>query len=895
MNWLSRLLRKSKMERQLQAELADHFNRQVADNLRAGMNESEARRDARLKFGGTDKITEDCRDARGTVWLESIVQDIRYALRTLFKTPGFAATAILTLALGIGANAAIFELLDAVRLRSLPVAEPSKLVQVEVRGGNHGFGINSGDETNLTYPLWLQIRDHQQSLSSLFAWKTIGFELGGGDRPRDSTGMWVSGGMFQTLGVNPVKGRLFRAEDDKPGCGIPGAVISYAFWQSEFGGQDSAIGSRLIINDHSVDVIGVTPQSFFGLEVGTRFDFALPMCSMAAFDPGNPMLSRKDYFWIQVIGRLKPNVTLARASSEFDALSPGIIEATTPSGYTSTALEVYKRYRFTAVPAGNGVSDLRRTYDASLWLLLGITGLVLLIACANLASLMLARASTRSREMALRLALGASRWRLVRQLLSEGLLVAATGAIAGVILAGVFSRSLVRLLTSNGEDVHLDLGLDWRVVIFVAAVAILNCIIFGLAPAFRSSSVDPGAALKAGGRGTTAGGERFSFQRVLVISQIAVSLVLLVGAFLFVRSFRNLMTTDPGFRTRNIIEADLNFEKANVPAARLDDYSRDLLAQIRSIPQVESAASATHLPFAGSWTSGVTVDAKSGPSKFAWASPGYFQTLGIPLIAGRDFTPADTRNSPHVAIVSESFVRDFLAGANPIGKIIRTAPEPNFPATTYEIVGLVRDTKYSGLRETVAPPEAFAPDSQYPSPGPSLSVLIYSSASPATLFPAVRAKMGERSSAISVDFDVLEEEIQNSLLGERMMALLSGCFGALAALLATIGLYGVISYLVEMRRNEIGIRMALGAGRRNIVTLILRQTLVMLVLGVAVGLILSFAASRSVASLIFGLAPTDPVTLAGAALFLIAVALLASYIPARRASRIEPMIALRHD
>ena len=687
MNWLSRLLRKSKMERQLQAELQDHFTRQVADNLRAGMNETEARRDARLKFGGADKITEDCRDARGTVWLESIVQDVRYALRTLSKTPGFAATAILTLALGIGANAAIFELLDAVRLRSLPVAEPSKLVQVEVRGGNHGFGVNSGDDTNLTYPLWLEIRDHQQSLSNLFAWKTMGFELGGGDHPRDSTGMWVSGGIFQTLGVNPVKGRLLRPEDDKPGCGVPGAVISYAFWQTEFGGEDSAIGSRLIINDHPVDVIGVTPASFFGLEVGTRFDFALPICSMAAFDPGNPMSSRKDYFWIQVIGRLKPNVTLARAASELDALSPGIIEATTPTGYTSTALEVYKRYHFTAVPAGSGVSDLRRTYDASLWLLLGITGLVLLIACANLASLMLARASTRSREMALRLALGASRWRLVRQLLAEGLLLAATGAIAGATLAGIFSRSLVRFLTSHGDEVRLDLSIDWHVIVFVATVAILNCIIFGLAPAFRSSSVDPGAALKAGGRGTTAGGERFSFQRVLVISQIAVSLVLLVGALLFVRSFRNLMTTDPGFRTRNIIEADLNFEKANVPAARLDDYSRDLVAQIRLIPQVESAASVTHLPFAGSWTSGISIDGKDGPSKFTWASTGYFETLGIPLIAGRDFTPADTRNSPHVAIVSESFIRDFLAGANPIGKIIRAAPEPNFPATTYEIVG----------------------------------------------------------------------------------------------------------------------------------------------------------------------------------------------------------------
>jgi predicted permease len=895
MNWLSRLVRKNKMERQLRAELEDHFNRQVADNLSAGMPDAEARRDARLKFGGLDKIIEDCRDARGTAWLESIVQDVRYAVRTLFKTPGFTATAILTLALGIGANAAIFQLLDAVRLRSLPVPEPSKLAQVEVRGGNHGFGINSSDETSLTYPLWLQIRDHQQSFSSLFAWRTIGFELGGGDRPRDSTGMWVSGGIFQTLGVNAVKGRLFRVEDDKPGCGIPGAVISYPFWQTEFGGQDSAIGSRLIINDHPVDVIGVTAPSFFGLEVGTKFDFALPVCSMVAFDPGDPMFGRRDYFWLRVIGRLKPGVTMVRASSEFDALSPGLIEATMPTGYTSKTLEIYQRFRFTVAPAGNGVSDLRRTYDDSLWLLLGITGLVLLIACANLASLMLARASTRSREMAVRLALGASRWRLVRQLLSEGLMLTAAGAIAGITLAGILSRSLVRFLASNGDQAQLNLSLDWNVLAFVASVAILTCIIFGLVPAFRCSLVDPGAALKSGSRGTTAGGERFSFQRILVISQIAVSLVLLVGAFLFVRSFRNLMTINPGFRTHDIIETYVGYEKVNVPTARSDDFSRDLLEQIRSIPQVQSAANVTHLPFAGSWTSGIDVNGKAGSTKFSWASPGYFQTLGIPLIAGRDFSAADTRNSPHVAVVSESFVRDFLPGANPIGQVIRVAPEPNFPATTYEIIGLVRDTKYSGLREKIPPPEAFAPDSQYPSPSPVVNVLIHSTAAPSAVIAAVRAKMAERSSAISVDFDILQEEIETSLLGERMMAMLSGFFGALAALLAMVGLYGVISYLVAMRHNEFGIRMALGASRRNIVALILRQTIVMLVLGVALGLVLSLVAGRSVASLIYGLVPTDPLTLFAAAAFLITVALLASYIPARRASRIDPMIALRHD
>jgi predicted permease len=884
------------MEREIAAELADHIERLTADNIRAGMNADEARRAARVRLGPVEGIKEDCREARGAAWLESTLQDIRFAARTLSKSRGFTVTAILMLALGIGANAAIFELFDAVRLRSLPVRDPNALALVSVRGGNGGFGVNSGNDASLTYPLWRQIHDHQRSFSEMFAWRAEGSEIGEGSHARNAAGVWASGGFFDTLGVNPVRGRFFREEDDRPGCGLPGAVISHALWQSEFGGADSAIGKSITIEDHPVAVIGVAPASFSGVEVGMKFDFVLPMCSIAALQPGDPRMTRLDYFWLHVIGRRKPGVTLAQAASEMDALTAGIIAATTPTGYSTAAIEQYQRFRLTATAAGTGVSDLRSTYDNSLLLLLGITGLVLLIACANVASLMLTRASTRELEMAVRRALGASRWRLIRQLLAEGALLSVSGALFGAAVAGALGRTLVRFLSLRGDEIDLDVGLDARVLVFIVTVAITTCVIFGLAPAFRSSNVDPGDALKSGSRGTTAGSERFSFQRWLVTSQIAISLVLLVGAALFVQSFWKLTSVNPGFRVRDVVCVYLSFGKANVPASQLGSFSRDLLEDVRAIPQVESAAVTTHLPFAGSWTSRITVNGKDAPSKFTWASPDYFKTLSIPLIAGRDFTAADTQSSPHVAVVSESFMRTFTGGANPIGQIIHTASEPYYPATTYEIVGVVKDQKYSDLREVSAPPEAYAPYEQFPpGPGPWMAVLVDSRMAASALIPAIRAKMNERNAEISVDDDVLEEEIQTSLVGDRIMAMLSGFFGILAALLTMVGLYGVISYFVALRRNEIGIRIALGADPAKIVSMILRETIAMVGLGAGIGLGLSVAAAKSVATLVFGLKPSDPLTLAGSAAALIAVAALASYVPARRASRIEPMIALRHD
>ena len=876
-------------------EIREHLQL-LADRFAAqGMSSEEARAAAHRQFGNTTLTEEDHRELRTLRSVEALWQDLRYGLRMLRKSPSFTAIAMLTLALGIGANTAIFQLLDAVRLRSLPVPSPGEIARIEVRGGNHGFGVSRID-SDLTYPLFEQIRSQQEGFSGVFAWSANdNTPVGQGTEIKLVRGLLISGDTFATLGVGPFRGRLLAAEDDHPGCGLPGVVISYTFWQSEFGGQDSAVGSKLLIDGYPIEVLGVTPPRFFGLEVGTNFDIAMPFCSVPVFH-GPPLLTRRDLSWLTVMGRLKPSWSLGRASAQLEAISPGLFEATVPDGYTRKLQDSYRAFRLAAYPGGSGVSGLREHYDASLWLLLGITGLVLLIACANLANLMLVRASRREREVAVRLALGAPRRRLIIELLTEALVLAASGGVLGILLANAFSRSILWLLSTEGNLLELDLDLDWRVLGFTAAVVMTTCIAFALVPALRSSRAQPADALRSGSRGITAGRERFSFQRVLVILQISVSLVLLVGALLFVRSFRNLATLDPGFRQRNILVATIDLDPLHL--AKAHEYAPladDLLEQIRSIPQVESAATSTHVPLDGSsWTLGIHIKDLDAWSKFTWVSPGYFETMGIPLLAGRDVTDRDTPTSPHVAIVNEAFVRKYLGGANPIGMTMRTVEEPNYPPEVYEIVGVVKGTKYRTLREEI-PPESFGVASQFPGNHGGMNVFIRSSSPPAVVFSALKQKISHVSPEIRAEFRVFRKDVENSLIRERMMATLSGFFGVLAALLTVIGLYGVISYIVSMRRNEIGVRMALGASRTNVVGIVLRQTLLLLGLGVVVGLLLSLAATQRASSLLFGLQPSDPLIFMGATLLLMAVALLAALVPARRASRVDPMVALRYE
>ena len=812
------------------------------------------------------------------------LQDLRYAIRQLRLAPAFALVATASLALGIGANAAIFQLLDAVRLRSLPIPNPTELAEVRIVGGNHGFGINGGFYAQLTRPIWREIREHHEPFSGVFAWSSYEERIGKGSASRQVRALEVSREFFPVLGVQPWRGRFLMSEDEESACTISGVVVSYPFWQSQMAGRELDGNNPIVVDGHSSQVIGVTPPGFFGVAVGESFDIAVPLCY------GKDV--RREVFDISVMGRLRPGWSLGRASALMAGMSPGIFDATAPSGYSSQAIQQFKNYKLGVYGASAGVSLLREEYDKSLRLLLGITGLVLLIACANLANLMLARASVREREFAVRLALGASRRDLLWQSLTESGLLALTGTLIGIALARLLSRALVWSLSSEDNPIHLATGTDWRVLLFASTMAIVTCVIFGAAPAARATSAQPIAAMKSGGRGTTGGRERFSIQRGLVVAQISVSLVLLVGALLFVRSFHALITVDTGMREQGITRATLQFSDQKWTADSIEAFRRELLNEIRSVPGVLDAATTTHVPLVGgSWTHGVRVGAVEDSSKFTWVSPGYFGTMGIPVIAGRAFNGDDTATSPRVAVVNQTFIRHFLGGTNPIGHTLTTAPEPDYPSTTYEIVGVIPDTKYNDIREET-PPMTFAPASQFPVQGSWAHLMIYSST---PVDEAVRKKLAETHPQMAVYLSDLQVEIAKGLRRERMLAMLSGFFGVLAMVLATIGLYGVVSYMIARRRNEIGIRMALGASRGGVLLVVMREAAVLLLAGLVAGAILSVLAGRGAGSLLFGLKPSDPLTLAACILLLSVIAAVASFVPARRAAKVDPMVALRYE
>ncbi|HXM42166.1 MAG TPA: ABC transporter permease [Bryobacteraceae bacterium] len=885
MSW-RRFLKRRWWDDERAREIAAYLENETADNVARGMAPAEAAAAARRKFGNPGLVREEIYRMNTMGWLEGTWQDLRYGTRALRLSPGFAAVAIISLALGIGANTAIFQLLDAVRLRSLPVQNPQELAEVKIVGGNHGMGMNQ-QYGELTRPIWQAIHDTQQAFSGTFAWSANQRYVGRGSQMRNFHGLWVSGDFFRVLSVRPWRGRLFMPED-AGACPVTHAVVSYSYWQSQMAGRDIGPGTKLVVDNDLVEIIGVTPPEFFGMSVGDNFDIALPFCQ-----PKEEL--RRDVFEVSVMGRLKPGWTLARASAEMQTLSPGIFEATVPPGREARTTNMYKHFRLGAYPAAQGVSWLRESYDRSLWLLLGITGLVLLIACTNLANLMLARASAREREFAVRLALGASRTRLVRQLLAESALLAAAGTALGVALAHTLSGVLVWAISTEGSSVNLDTAIDWRVLLFAAGVAILTCAAFGVMPALRAANAQPAAAMKTGGRGTTAGRERFSLQRVMVVTQISVSLVLLVAALLFVRSFRNLMTFDPGMRESGIVTGFLGYWQSNLPPQRWEQFERELLDEVRTTPGVLDAATTTNTPLSGSsWEHGVRIGPVEGNSKFTWVSPEYFDAMGIPVVRGRGFSQNDTAASTRVAVVNQTFVRRFLRGADPVGQTLRTMREPNYPSTVYAIVGVIPDTQYNDLRGET-PPMTFAPATQFPAQGPWMVVMIHSNAPPAAIGATIKRRFAAKHPDVITEFSDFQKQIRDGLTPERLMAMLSGFFGVLAAVLAMIGLYGVISFLVARRRNEIGIRLALGAERGQVVAMVMREAGRMLAIGVVMGVALSLVAGRGAGSLLFGLKPYDPLTLVGAAALLAVIAAAASFVPARRASKLDPMVALRDE
>ncbi len=903
---LRSLFRSAAVEHDLDDELQYHIERQIELNVAAGMTPAEARYAALRAMDGLEQHKEAIRDHRRVQLADTMARDLRYGLRVLRRSPVFAMVAILTLALGIGATAAIFQLIDTIGIRALPVENPRELVEVRP-DGPQAFGIYDGFNARVTYPLFEELRVRQQALSAMFAWGAADLIVGRGADAQPVPVLWVSGNAFGVLGLSPERGRLLAPDDDRRGCGASAAVVSYGFWQTHFGGRDDAIGSRLTIQQQPFTVIGVTPAGFNGLEIGQTFDIAIPLCAAALWDG---RLEWRDRWWLTVMGRLDPDWTIARANEHLRALSPGLLAAAEPSGYSADLIEGYRALRFGAIPAARGVSRLRDSHAASLVWLLGLTGLVLLITCGNLATLLLARASARQREIAVRVAIGASRPRLISQMLTESLLVAAGGAVLALPIALTLARALVAFLDTSVNPISLSLTVDWRLMFFVASTAMLTVILFGLLPALRVSLVDPLAAMRQASRGLTVDRHRARFQRALVTAQVAVSLVLVVSALLFVQSFRNLAGVDIGFEQEGTLAVSFfDLEGQALPVERKLAFQDQLTNEIRSVPGVAAAASSTHVPLSGgTWShyfrvpGGAANDRKA--SRFAYVGPGYFETLQIPLRSGRPFTERDDARARRVVVVNESFVRSHLGGQNPLGATLRTLEEPGFQQTTYEIVGVVGDTKYGDLRDENCwcdagggsmAPIAFVPTAQNPSPYAWTPVMVRSSLPVSGLTPVIARRVARLNPSIVVHFTDMKTQIRDRLAGERMLAWLAGAFGVLALALVGVGLYGIIAYLAVSRRNEIGIRLSLGSTRAQIARLVLHDNLMLLAAGLAIGLPLTLTTVRAARAMLFGLTPADIPTMAVAVAVLTAAATIAAAVPAWRAALTRPDVALRAD
>jgi putative ABC transport system permease protein len=889
--------RRARMDREIDAELREHIAMCVDDSMAHGMSREEAERDARRRFGNPTVMRERVSAEDAALGFESLWNDVRSALRIFTKSPGFSFIVVATLALGIGANTAIFELLDAVLLQSLPVKSPQELVQVRVVDMSKARGSYVSDGSAITNLIWEKLRDDHQGFSGIAAWRDTRFSRDSGGDARFVNGLYTSGEFFSVLGISPIAGRLFNAEDDRRGCGPPGAVISYNFWQQEFGGKQ-ALGQKLTLNDKPVEIIGITPANFFGVAVGRTFDIAVPICSEPYLETTD-RLNSSTKWWLSIIGRLDPKSSVQQLAAHLGVASAGIFASTLRSDYPPESVKDYLAMKLTAEPSAAGTSILRETYTDPLRLLLGIAGLVLLITCANLASLMLARTTARERDMAVRLAIGAGRLRLIRLVLGESLLLSITGAIAGAALAQALSRGLVAYLNTPDNTISLDFRLDWRLFAFLLGISVLTSLLVGLAAALRASRTSPGAAMKAGSQSMTASRSRLGFRGALVISQVALSLVLLFSALLFTQSLRNLLSDNPGFQAKDVLIAKLNFTRLKIPDDRQIAFQLQLLDRIRSIPGVDAATNTDIVPLSGAgWGNSVWIEGHNSTqrqdSNFGGVSSGYFDTLRIPIIAGHDFNDQETRRSPRAAIVNEAFIRKLGLGPNPIGARFWREATPSSPAELNEIVGLVSDTKYSGIRRTSGP-IAYLSLAQDKSADTGMQILVRSRLPIGTEEQEIRRTLHDVSTGISFDFEGLEDMIQRSLVAERLLATLSGSFGALAVILAMTGIYGVMSYTVTERTVEIGIRMALGAQRTSITTMILSKAAILLAGGLVLGTGLSLGVGTAAGALLFGLKPRDPATLVGASVLLAVVMLVASAIPSIRAANVNPIDSLRAE
>ncbi len=827
-------------------------------------------------------------------FLAAFTHDLRAALRTLRRAPGFAAVVVGSLALGIGANTALFSLLNAILLKSLPVGAPEQLVQLTVPP-------EDGEPISMSWtnPVWERLRDGAHGLDGLLAVGSRRMNLATGGEARLVRGALVSGSFFETLQVRAHAGRVLTAADDRRGCpGGPGAVLSHGFWQRETGGARDAIGRPLRLDGQAFTVIGVAPPGFFGLDVGSDVDVYVPLCSEDLMRGPDSLLDHRQAWWLNVIGRLPEGRSREQAEAALRALQPSVRAATMPERGSPRDLEGYLKDPFTLVPAGSGLSFLRERYRHGLLALMAVAGLVLLAACANLANLMLARAVARGRELAVRTALGAPRARLVRQLLLESALLGLAGAVAGLLVARGAARLLVAQLSTTRNEVFLDLALDPRVLAFATAAGLLASLLFGTLPALRATGPAPVDALRDASRGT-AHASRAGAARFLVAAQVGLSCVIVSGSALFLRSYAHLAGLDPGFEREGVLIVGVDASRAGVaPEARAALHERTLAA-FRAVPGVAAAAQSTVVPISGStWRFRVRVPGEEAKPAgedgafYNFVTPGYFDTLGTRLLRGRDFAAADAAGAERVAIVNEALARKFFPGRDPVGLHYETEERGEWRPV--RIVGLVEDARYQNLRDA-APPTAYAPLPQLARPMASISVSLRAAGEPLALREALVAAAARVDPGLSLTLRPFARMVDDSLVQERLVATVSSLFGGLGLLVAAVGLGGLVSYAVQSRRGELGVRAALGASPGSLVRLVLRDALVLVAFGLAAGGLASAWASRLAGSLLHGVSAGDPATLGAAMAVLAAVASAAGAWPARAAARVDPLECLRAE
>ena len=877
---LRSLLRKSRVEKELSEELRFHLEKLVEEKVGQGLTPQEARCAALRELGGIEQIKEECRDTRRVNYIENFFQDIRYGLRMLAKNPGFTAVATLTLALGVGANTAIFSLLDCVLLKALPVAHPEQLVSLS------RFSP-SGEGESFTYPQFEQFCNVGQLYSEVFGFAYRAAKVSFGGQPEEAAAQLVSGEYFSALGIPAALGRTLGPEDDREASGQPVAVISNPFWQSRFARDPSAVGKSLTVNGVPLTVVGEMPPGFFGTSLDYSPDIWVPIRVQPQIDGGSSDLGSTDTNWVMVMARLKPGASLDQATAGANVIFQRYLRSV-------NADPKFFQQRIVLDAGGRPVSGLRRGMAAPLVILMTIVGLVLLLACTNIANLLLAKAAARQREITVRLAIGAGRLRLAQQLLTESLLLASLGGIAGLVFAQWGNSALLDFIShamNRPVPIQFEFHVDVRVLAFTAAISLLSGILFGLAPALRATRVDLISGLKEGV--ASEGASRLRLNKLLLVSQVAICLPVLFVAGLFIRSFQKLTRVELGFEPKHVVQVKSIVFNSTYTPVQLNNVWNRMLEKIKATPGVVSVSMSQPGLFSHSTSqTNIVVDGEPKPVYSLAVTPGFFGTLQIPVLRGREFSPTDSATNPRVCIISETLARRFLQSANPLGEQLLTGFGPN----KLEIVGIAKDTKYDSVLGE-APPLLYAPLAQ--DFIPNFRVLeVRTSADPATTVSTIRQIARRVDPDIPAEIRPLNEFIAESLLVQHLIARVISLFGLLGLLLVCLGLYGLMSYVVAQRTKEIGIRIALGANRLGVMRMLMMEATILALLGSGIGItvsVLSVAASRSVGSGLFGLTATDPVTLLAATMLMLGVALLASYIPARRATKVDPMVALRYE